>query len=197
MVWLASKWVRWFIAKTWYDEDWRVCISCDKYKKWQNFWKDMNWINNKTSSCKVCRREKKRQYREKYNREQDNIYREHKRTLYIWDIIEYDGKEYKVIEYRIWQGYRCKSKWIEYLNLSTSDNKKYKKPFRIIRYNMAIPKTLAIARVWRQILSLSKMTKVEKYYKIIDILTQFYDDNILKNTKDNEIESQEVLEENE
>ena len=61
MVGLASKWVRWFIAKTWYDEEWRVCVSCDKYKKRQNFWKDMVWINHKTSSCKVCRREKKRQ----------------------------------------------------------------------------------------------------------------------------------------
>lgn len=197
MVGLAKKWVRWFISKTWYDEEWRVCVTCEQYKNRRNFWKDMVWIHNKTSSCKICRREKKRQYRDKYNRQQDVIYREHKRKLYIGDIIQYNNTIYNIISYREKQWYLCQNSRWDYLNLSTSDNKKYKKQFTIVKYNMAIPKTLAIARAWRQILALTKMTKVEKYYKIIDILTQLYDDNILTDNKNIEDKCQESTEKKE
>ena len=177
------------------DDIGRECSKCYKYKKWQCFARDNSKraIKWKTSNCKVCRNKMKRAYRQRTDRKTDKIYKKYHRELYVWDLIEHNNIQYTVMEYRIKQWYLCKNDDSWYLNLSTSDNKN-KKKFTLIRSGMDVPKEIKIQRIWRKIIQSCKIRSSEKYYNIIDILTQFYDENILTNTKDNEAECNESTE---
>lgn len=186
-----------FKSKCIIDDIGRECSKCFEYKKWYSYSRDNSKyaIRWKTSNCKKCRNKIKREYRNNNWYTVDRLYKQLNRTLYIWDIISYDNEEYKVVSYKYKQWYKAYNGKV-FINIDTSDNKN-KKIFTIIKTSMEIHKDLKIQRVGRQIIWLSKMTKVEKYYKIIDILTQFYDDNILTDTKDSKIAHETCTEEKE
>lgn len=46
--------------------EWRVCIRCWIFKAWDLFHVDNRKLDWHTASCKACRNEKKRQYRQTY-----------------------------------------------------------------------------------------------------------------------------------
>ena len=122
----------------------RVCNKCLQFKLWSEFSKARTmWSpNRRTSDCKQCRNDYKRQYREKSNRHQE--YRQSKRHPEIWskiavvDYIHYDDMGnprevvWDVIEYIKNKWYRLVSEqyWLD-KTFSFLENKTSHRFYRI------------------------------------------------------------------
>lgn len=73
-----------FQLKTSYDENGRVCTSCNQYKERQFYCKMSNGIKRKSPNCLECRNIKKRLYREKTKYTKDREYKKRIRRMDLW-----------------------------------------------------------------------------------------------------------------
>ena len=105
------------------EENWRVCSRCKQFKEWNMFARTKDGINGRTSNCKQCRNEMKREYRLKTWYAKDHEYKKNKRVLSIWDQIYFQDDVWEVLDYKHKKWYTVKSilNWTE-KKISTMDN---------------------------------------------------------------------------